>query len=270
MTNGPPRDPQSGTGEPGEPARTPGDAERIASLEEAVQARDEFISIAGHELRNPLSAISLQTQLLLRMARTDEPVDPAALRKRLDALYRQVQRFERRTLTLLDLSRITAGRFTIEVETVDLAALLNGVIEAHRGEIESARVSVRLHLTTGVVGQWDASALDQVASNVLSNAIKFGAGGVVDVRVARENGEAVLSVRDGGPGISPEDQARIFEPFERAVRRRETGGFGLGLWITRNLVEALGGTIRVASEPGRGTEFTVRLPLDATGEEGAE
>jgi signal transduction histidine kinase len=163
---------------------------------------------------------------------------------------------------LLDVSRISSGQMKLHWEPVDCAAVVREV--ATRLEPEATRAESRLvlELPEELPGRSDRMRLEQVAENLLTNAIKYGAGKPIRVRLEAGPERITLTVRDEGIGIAPEHQARIFERFERAVSERNYGGLGLGLYITRTIVEALGGTIRVQSEPGQGACFTVELPRE--------
>ncbi|HEY2510366.1 MAG TPA: HAMP domain-containing sensor histidine kinase [Polyangiaceae bacterium] len=234
----------------------------IRELGDAVAARDAFIAIAGHELRNPMGAVMLAaTSIAHRLAENTQPL-PAWLPARLASLERQARIFVRRATTLLDVSRITAGHLRLQPEAVDLARLVQDTVFCLATEAEQAKCTVTTALEAPVLGFWDRVALDQVVFNLLQNALKYGAGKPVRVTLVSRDGRAVLAVRDEGLGISGADCERIFERFERAVTQRTHGGFGLGLWITRGLVEASGGTIRVDSQPGNGSIFTVELPQE--------
>ncbi len=162
---------------------------------------------------------------------------------------------------LLDVSRLNAGRLTLETEDVDLTALCREVVERFSEELEKSRSQLDLQLEPLVVGRWDRRRLDQVIVNLVSNAIKYGGGQPITVTLKSEGGDAVLEVRDRGIGISPEDQARVFRRFERAVSARHFGGLGLGLWIVSEIVRCSGGTISLESVVDRGSRFEVRLPL---------
>jgi two-component system OmpR family sensor kinase len=225
-----------------------------------VRLRDDFLSIAGHELRTPLTALQLQLQGLVRNARKPSPPPVADLVDRLEKASGHVARLERLINELLDVSRITTGRMGMHREEIDLAALAREVIERFADDSERAHAPVALSAPAPVVGHWDRLRIDQVLTNLVANAIKYGAGQAIDVEVAREDGRAVVRVRDHGIGIGPAAQERIFGRFERAVSERHFGGLGLGLWIARQIVEAHGGAITVRSTPGRETLFTVELP----------
>jgi signal transduction histidine kinase len=223
----------------------------------AAQAREEFLHVASHELRGPIGTLRLSVQLLgrdVQKGRTD------ALADRLHVIDRQAVRLARLSDTLLDVSRITAGRLDLAREPGDLAALVREVVPRFEEEAAEAGVAIRLDAPEEVRATFDAARMEQVVSNLLSNAVKYGREGPVEVRVRGGGGRAVLDVEDRGIGIAPGDQKRIFDRFERAVSPRHFAGLGLGLWIVRQLVEAHGGTIRVRSAPGEGATFTVELP----------
>jgi two-component system, OmpR family, sensor kinase len=234
----------------------------IEELREAVRARDEFVAIAAHELRNPMTPILMQVGLLLSAARTLDRCRPDVITPRLELLEVAVTEFVRRSNALLDVSRIAAGNVRIEVIEVNLSALIRGVVSRTGIAAQRARCRLDEELQEGVVGMWDPMALEQVAENLLINATKFGAGHPIAVILRADRQTAKLIIRDEGIGISEEDRARIFQRFEQAVTRREHGGFGVGLWLANQLVVAMGGTIIVESAPGEGTAFTVMLPLD--------
>jgi signal transduction histidine kinase len=231
-----------------------------ARLEEAVKARDEFLSIASHELRTPLTSLELQLALLQRRAGNGD-LSAERGRSGLDSARRQVDRLERLVGELLDVSRIQAGKLQLRRERVDLGEVVRAVATRFAAELERSGNTVALELAPGVVGHWDGERLDRVISNLLANAIKYAPGGPVTVAVGPlPGGGGRLQVRDDGPGIAPELQARIFDRFERADSRRGIAGLGLGLYIVRQIVEAHGGTVSVESAPGSGATFTVDLP----------
>jgi two-component system OmpR family sensor kinase len=234
----------------------------IAELREAVLARDEFVAIAAHELRNPMTPILMQVGLLLATARRPDGCRPEVITPRLELLEGAIKEFVRRSTALLDISRIAAGNVRIEVAEVDLSAIVRTVLSRAALAARMARCRLDEELQEGVIGMWDPLAVEQVAENLLTNATKFGAGHRIAVILRSTPQMAELIIRDEGIGISGEDRARIFQRFERAVTRREHGGFGIGLWLANQLVVAMGGTIIVESAPGEGTTFTVMLPRD--------
>ncbi|MGE5717782.1 MAG: CHASE3 domain-containing protein [Acidobacteriota bacterium] len=239
------------------------EAERNRLYEEArdaVKARDAFLSVAGHEIRTPLSALNLVVYQLARHVRAlgnERAIDLAA------RCEKQVARLIRLADELLDVSRISAGTLHLDLEELDLALLAREVAERLEESARRAGSKILVDASGGVSGFWDRLRLEQVLSNLLTNALKFGAGEPVEIRVSSVGDEAILLVKDHGIGIHDEDQRRIFGRFERAVSRETYPGMGLGLWITREIVEAHGGRITVESRPGAGALFRVTLPRRA-------
>jgi PAS domain S-box-containing protein len=234
---------------------------RLARAQEATKARDELLAIASHELRTPITSLGLQAELLLRMR---EPSDGALLaraRPKLQAIHRQTVRLAQLVQALLDVTHITAGRLALNPEPIDLADMVRRVLERWSDELARAGCPLELRLNDPIKGTWDSVRVEQVLDILLANAVKFGAGKPVEVTAAVDGTEAHLIVQDNGIGIAPDDQRRIFARFERAVPTRHYGGFGRGLWISRNVIQAHGGDIRVSSVPGRGSRFEVTLPL---------
>jgi PAS domain S-box-containing protein len=229
---------------------------RAAELREAVALRDTFLSVASHELKTPLTSLRLQFDLLERAL---PPAAPEPTR-RLESARRQLGRIATLVEGLLDVSRISSGRMSLDLEELDLTALVREVVE--RFEPQSVKVGSRIDcaLPAAVVGRWDRMRLDQVLTNLLSNALKFGAGKPVSLSVVERPEEVVLTVEDRGIGIEPAVLARLFQRFERGVSDRNYGGLGLGLYVSRQIVEALGGHIDAEGRPGQGARFTVSLP----------
>ena len=230
----------------------------VDELRKAVEARDAFLAIAAHELRNPMHALGLSLGLALRTA---EGIGNAELIQRLQGAKLSLDRYVERATTLLDVSRITHSNLRLHLEPLDFAAIVRLVAASYEAEAKFTGATLRLSLPDSLPGAADKLAIEQVVGNLLSNAIKYGAGAPVDVTLAQETTLAVLTVRDHGIGISAEDQARIFGRFEQVVQRQSRAGFGVGLWLVRMLAEAHGGTIEVESAPNVGSCFTVRFPL---------
>ncbi|MBU8896635.1 PAS domain-containing protein [Corallococcus sp. M34] len=232
------------------------------ALRAALETRDEFLSIASHELKTPLTSLQLQLQLLARaVAGRASEGEASPLPARVRAAQRQVARLALLVATLLDLSRIRAGRLELEPEQLDLSALVTDLASRCQEDATSAGCLLNLQVTPGVVGFWDRLKLEQILTNLLSNAFKYGAAHPVEVTVDHDDARARVIVRDHGIGIDLEHQVRIFERFERAVYARDYGGVGLGLWISRKLARSLEGDIRVESVLGEGSTFIVQLPL---------
>jgi PAS domain S-box-containing protein len=229
----------------------------------AVRVRDDFLSVASHELRTPLTTLQLHLDGLKRARNPAQaPLSADYVNAKIEAASRQVSRLTRLVAELLDVTRMGAGSLQIEPVEVDLVSVARGVIGRLAEEAERAGSLVTLHAGEGVVGRWDAMRMEQVVTNLLSNALKFGAGKPVEVAVEREGRLARISVRDHGIGIAREDIDRIFMRFERAVSRRHYGGFGLGLYIVYQIAEAHGGRVRAESTAGDGATFIVELPLE--------
>ncbi|HYH98238.1 PAS domain-containing protein [Hyalangium sp.] len=242
-------------------------AQLFQQAQEAIEARDEFLAIASHELKTPLTPLLLQVHTLEKKIQEYARDEKQAwLAQRLSRIGRQSDRLNRLISQLLDLSRIVGGRLQLEPELVDVTALVQEVVAdfKEQGELTRARSEVQLQLDGSVVGRWDRIRLEQVITNLLSNALKYGSGGPVTVSATVHDGIAQLTVEDRGIGIAPQDQERIFGRFERAVSVRHYGGLGLGLFIVWQIVEAMGGSIRVVSALGEGAKFTVQLPLTGT------
>lgn len=231
--------------------------------QEAISARDTFLSIASHELRTPITSMKLQAQHLRRRIAAGDPAafEPERVTRIVEQTERSISRLSRLVEDMLDISRIATGRLNIQPEAVDLAELTRDVVERFRQQLAEAGHALELQLKSGVVGRWDRDRLEQVLTNLLTNALKYAPGAPLRVAARTAGGSALLEVQDRGPGIAPEFQHRIFERFERLVGASEVSGLGLGLHIARHIVEAHGGTLRVRSAPGEGACFIAELPV---------
>jgi signal transduction histidine kinase len=222
----------------------------------AIRARDEFIAVAAHELHGPLTSLQLSAESFAASL-----IDaPEASTKMSRTILRQTQRLNRLVDHMLDASRIMTKRISLAVSPVNLSKLVEEIASSFSERSERAGSVLTMHIAPDIVGYWDGDRLAQVVSNLLDNAVKFGSSMPIDVSLQLEGGDAVLNVRDRGIGIAPEQTARIFEPFKRAVSPRSYGGLGLGLFMCKAIVEAHRGAIDVESQPGEGSSFTVRLP----------
>jgi signal transduction histidine kinase len=232
-------------------------------LQQAVRMRDDFMSIVAHEVRTPLNGLILETQLRkMHLARDN------ASAFTLDKMHAMVDRDERQIKSLirliedmLDVSRIRTGKLSIRPTVFDLSTLVRGLLQNFSQQIDAAEVSVSLEAEHPVIGNWDEFRIEQVISNLLTNALRYGAKSPVSVKVYSESGEARVEVRDCGMGISEENQQRIFQQFERVSAKHAVAGLGLGLFISEQIVTAHGGTITVESRIGEGALFRVCLPL---------
>lgn len=224
----------------------------------AIRLRDEFLSIASHELYTPITSMHLAVQSLSRRRTPASLEDYASVVGTFD---RQIGRLTSLVRDLLDVSHIEAGRLPLRLEPVDLGQLVHEVAERLEVQLASAGSQLTIRAPAEVVGRWDRSRVDQVVTNLLGNALKFGAGQPIEVVVEARASTARLAVRDHGIGIPPERRPGLFERFERAVSIEHYGGLGLGLYIVRGIVKALGGTVAVDSVPGEGSTFTVEIPI---------
>lgn len=247
--------------------------ERARALEaqSALQMREEFISVAAHELRTPLTALQLKIEGVRQgLVKARAQSDLGHLAKavhRLEGALRQVERLSELVERLLDVSRIVQGKLAMTFEESDLSSLVAHVLEDFREPAYQTGSELRFHQPGEIVGVWDKARLEQVVVNLVSNAIKYGAGKPIDIKVEATDGRVRLIVTDQGIGIGDADLERIFGRFERAASARHYSGMGLGLYVTRNIVEAHGGTVRAASRSGEGSTFVVDLPRRPAGDQ---
>ncbi len=234
--------------------RTSGDLVRAnAELGRSIAARDEFLSIASHELKTPLTALKLQLQLGQRRAGLDDAAWLASALKQVDRVAGLVS-------DLLDLARIRAGRLTLEARSVDVSELACGVAERFSDVLDRSGNALEVDAPTPVEATCDPARIEQVLANLLVNAARHAPGAHVALRVAREAGRAVVLVEDDGPGIPPDALERVFEPYEKVARGGQEQGLGLGLFIVRRIVEAHGGSIRAGASRAGGASFRIELP----------
>lgn len=235
--------------------------EARAQAEQALKWRDEFLSVAAHELRTPLTSLKGYAQLAERWLQDDSP-NIERLRESVGELNVQIKRFERLTTDLLDIARVQHGRLLLVRERVDLAELLTAVMDGfqHSAVRQTTHV-LTTDLERDVLGNWDPIRLQQVFVNLVVNAIHYSPeGGNVSVVLRREGDSARVTVSDEGIGIEPEALTRIFQPFERATTGNAVPGTGLGLYISKQIVDLHGGSLTVESTPGEGSTFKVELP----------
>ncbi|MDD1001453.1 hybrid sensor histidine kinase/response regulator [Pseudomonas sp. TNT2022 ID642] len=236
-------------------------------LEQAVRMRDDFMSIVAHEVRTPLNGLILETQLRkMHLARDN------AAAFTLDKMHAMVDRDERQIKSLirliedmLDVSRIRTGKLSIRPSRFDLVQLVSNLLQNFGPQIEAAETEVSFTAPAPVEGNWDEFRIEQVVTNLLTNALRYGGRSPIQVRVYREDDEARVEVQDRGIGISQENQKRIFQQFERVSAKTVVAGLGLGLFISEQIVAAHGGSIVVESEINEGAQFRVCLPIQENG-----
>ncbi|HXH29820.1 MAG TPA: GAF domain-containing sensor histidine kinase [Bacteriovoracaceae bacterium] len=225
------------------------------------QLREEFIAIASHELKNPLSALKLQAEVVhkkMGMGRFSlEDND-----KFLKDLQRQARRLELMIDDMSDSTRLATGMLTLHLDKVNLNGLIQNVITNLSESFEKAQCRVSYQFNTEINGNWDPSRLEQVITNIASNAIKYAAGSLVEINLSQRDGNAVLTIKDNGPGISAENQNIIFSKFGRASDTNHIHGLGLGLYISRQIIEQHKGSLNLTSHLGKGSTFTIILPLE--------
>jgi PAS domain S-box-containing protein len=230
----------------------------------AVQTRDNFLAIASHELRTPLSGLTMILSSLARITAGGrlEKLGLEGLNQRLAKAERQARLLAGLVDRLLDVSRLSSRDIRLEREPTDLAEIIRDVLSRFEAVIAERGSRVELVTQGPTVGVWDRGRLDQVVTNLVGNALKYGAGAPITISITSgSSGQVRLTVADEGPGIALEDQERIFAQYERASTD-EHAGMGLGLWLVRRIVTAHGGTITVDSAPGKGASFKVILPMN--------
>jgi signal transduction histidine kinase len=242
--------------------------ERTRDLEAAVRVRDEFLSVASHELKTPITSLQLQVQMRRRLLEKQGPqaFTQERIEKMVQADEREVLRVAHLVDNMLDVTRLQSGKLQLDIEKVDLSAVVREVTERLERQILQADCKVSIDAPAPVIGDWDRYRVEQIYTNLLTNALKYGPRKPIRVSVTREGAFGRLVVRDQGIGIAKEHQGKIFDRFERAVQVGNTAtGLGLGLYIVRQIVESHRGTVSVNSEVGLGSAFVVELPLEWSG-----
>ena len=238
-----------------------------SDAEKAAGIRDEFLAIASHELRNPLTSLKMHMQLLIRTLHQGEKnlLGDELVKNLAERADGEIDRFGKLINTLLDLSQIQSGRLKLDYSTFEFTQLIRDTSERFTPELNNANCEIILNLGAPFKGEWDFLRVQQVLTNLLSNAIKYAPGKPITVSVTSDTEKVWIRVTDQGPGIAPQDRERIFQRFERAKENRAVAGLGLGLYVVRQIIDIHGGTILVNSELGAGSTFTVCLPIRPAG-----
>lgn len=234
-------------------------------LQDSLKDRDTFLSIASHELKTPLTSLTLQSQMRKRqLAKGNlQAFDQKNLEAMFEADVKQLAGLNRLIDDMLDISRIRTGRLELNIESFDLCALAHNVVERFRAQLEEACEKITFESSEAVYIEADPYRIEQVITNLLTNAMKYGQGKPLEIKVFSDHQKekGFLCVSDNGMGISEKDQERIFSRFERAISPNEVSGLGLGLAIVKDIVEAHGGDIHLDSEVGVGSTFTIAFKL---------
>lgn len=236
----------------------------LSALRESLKARDEFLSLASHELKTPITSLILNTDLKKLIVKRHEVVSPEKEIEALDVQRRQLTRINQIIDDMLDLSRIRIGKLEMKKSPVDFVKIVEESLTKLGPLLIQTNGSVNYDTVEKAIVMGDPFRLEQVVTNLLSNAAKYGQQKPVTVVVTKSEAQVTLCVEDQGRGISPEDQMRIFKRFERAVSGTEISGLGLGLTIIKEILDAHQGHVTVQSKPGEGSKFIVELPLHLT------
>lgn len=236
-------------------------AKLFKEAQDAIKSRDEFLSIASHELKTPLTSILLNLQLALEKIKnaTNQKANMEDVERLIEINISQSKRLSKLINDLLNTSVISSGRLKIETEPVILGDLILETIERLKVQIKKTKIKTKIH--GKIVGEWDRIRIEQVLINLISNALKYGRGKPITIEAGRVSDKAVITVSDQGIGIELSDQPHVFDLFTRAVDPNDYKGLGIGLFIARQIVEAHGGSLSLESKLNRGTTFTIELPI---------
>jgi two-component system CheB/CheR fusion protein len=231
-------------------------------LEEALISRDQFLSMASHELKTPLTSLKLQAEITLRQLNANKLISTERQYIVAQQTNQLVGRLTRLIDDMLDVSRIKTGKLKIDKSIHEIGDIVREAVFRMYALFEAGGLLIpSISIAEKIYGSWDRFRLEQVMGNLLTNAIRYGRGKPIEIKVVKQFDKAVISVKDYGYGIASEDLERIFDRFERAIHYSEVSGMGLGLFISKEIIEAHGGKIWVESELEKGSTFYVSIPL---------
>ena len=240
----------------------------MQDVKKAVQVRDEFLSIASHELKTPITSLKMQLQYARRQINVAENTapSPAKLARTLETSSAQVDRLTSLVEDLLDISRIEGGKLSFNFANVNLSEIVKNVLERFADALSAVKCSVHFESSKDIYAWCDGFRIEQVFINLLSNAMKYSPGTLIEITLGEESGIARLTVKDYGMGIPLDKQAVIFNRFERVISNQNISGLGLGLYISKQMIDAHHGKIWVESVPGKGSKFIVEIPQTQVGQ----
>lgn len=229
-----------------------------AALESSLRTKDEFLILASHELKTPLTALKLRIQFMQKKyLEENKPINE------IDFFSRQVDRIIKVIEDMIDVTRIQSGIFTLELSKVNLNSLVENVLDHFSVQLKASQCRVNVNMTTNIEGQWDRTRLLQVIINIIDNVIKYAPGSNLNISANQDQNNTYFTIHDSGPGIPKEKQRLIFNRFERLGVDTNVSGLGLGLYICKKVIDALGGTIVLESDMNKGTTFQIKLPNDS-------
>jgi len=236
--------------------------DQLTQLSQALKWRDDFLSIASHELKTPITSMRLQTQITERSLQKSETksLSPEKLEKYFSTSNKQLDKLTRLIDDLLDTTRIRAGKLTVEPVEVNFSILIEDILERYEDQLQNANCLLELAIQKDVMVYCDPFRAEQVIINLISNAIKYAHGKPIAIKLSQEHGQAFVTISDSGPGIAPEKMDAIFERFKRGNKHEGISGLGLGLYIAKQVMDAHHGSITVKSTPGFGSTFTINFP----------
>jgi signal transduction histidine kinase len=235
-----------------------------AELQQAIRLRDEFLSIASHELKTPITGMLLGTEMLkLGLYKSNEGFfSQEMIAKLVDQTSHGLEQLNRLVEDMLDISRIQAGKLRLRKERIDLCRLVRSTVERYQSQLQSAGIKTRIEASSSPEVFADPFKIEQVITNFITNAIRYAPNGPLNITISQGGGTAKVIFQDSGPGIPPENHAKVFQRFERLVSANEVSGMGLGLYIVKEIIEAHGGRVVLHSELGKGAAFVMILPSE--------